>query len=176
MMSGILIAGIGNIFRGDDGFGVEVAMRLARRSLPADVHVVDFGIRGIDLTYALMDGYSAVVMVDTMKRGEAPGTVSVIEPRPKEIEVEEPLGFSPHKLDPVKAWQVARLLGGNCPRLLVIACEPLTFGDEDGAMGLSAPVMEAVEPAVAAAELLARRLLGELEMAGEATQRQGSVQ
>jgi hydrogenase maturation protease len=170
-LSGILIAGIGNIFRGDDGFGVEVVMCLARRNLPADVHVVDFGIRGIDLTYALMDGYSAVVMVDTMQRGEAPGIVSVIEPRLKEIEDEDQLGFSPHDLDPVRAWQLARLLGANCPRLLVIACEPLTFGDETGAMGLSAPVTAAVEPAVAAAEMLARHLLGELEMAGEVAQR-----
>ena len=88
-MSGILVAGIGNIFRGDDGFGVEVVLRLARRSLPAEVSVVDFGIRGIDLTYALMDGYDAVVMVDTMRRGEAPGTVSVIEPRPKAIADED---------------------------------------------------------------------------------------
>jgi hydrogenase maturation protease len=174
-MSGILIAGIGNIFKGDDGFGVEVVMRLARHDLPVDVHVVDFGIRGIDLTYALMDGYGAVVMVDTMQRGEAPGTVSVIEPRPQEIDVEVQLGFSPHELDPVKAWQVARLLGAHCPRLLVIACEPLTFGGDEGAMGLSAPVTEAVEPAVAAAELLARQLLGELEISGEATQRQGSA-
>jgi hydrogenase maturation protease len=79
-MTAILVAGIGNIFNGDDAFGVEVARLLAQRSLPAGVTVVDFGIRGIDLTYALLDGYDAAVLVDAAQRGEVPGTVSVIEP------------------------------------------------------------------------------------------------
>ncbi len=172
MTSGILIAGIGNIFKGDDAFGVEVVTRLAKRPLPNGVKVVDFGIRGIDLTYALMDGYGAAVMVDTMQRGEKPGTVSLIEPEPAPTEDPAELNFSPHDLDPAKVLRLARLLGGACPRLLVIACEPLTFGDEDGAMGLSAPVAAAVEPAVTAAEVLVRRLLRE-QAAGteEATRR-----
>jgi hydrogenase maturation protease len=163
-MSGILVAGIGNIFKGDDGFGVEVVARLAQVSLPSGVKVVDFGIRGIDLTYALMDGYSAAVLVDTMQRGEPPGTVSVIEP---DLPLQGPAGdpadltFSPHDLDPAKVLRLARMLGAGCPRLLVIACEPLTFGDEDGAMGLSAPVAAAVQPAVAAVEKLVRNLLHE---------------
>ena len=158
-MSGILIAGIGNIFKGDDGFGVEVVARLVRRHLPDGVKVIDFGIRGIDLTYALMDGYSAAVMVDTMQHGEAPGTVSVIEPEPGPEEEPSDLAFSPHDLDPAKVLRLTKILGGNCPRLLVIACEPLTFGDEDGAMGLSDPVAAAVDPAVIAIEALVRRLL-----------------
>jgi len=174
-MSGILVAGIGNIFKGDDGFGVEVAARLTRLHLPDGVKVVDFGIRGIDLTYALMDGYSAAVMVDTMQRGEAPGTVSVIEPE------QEPIGdhdlfFSPHDLDPAKVLQLARMLGGCCPRLLVVACEPLTFGDEDGAMGLSAPVAAAVEPAVAAIAALVGRLLNEQDLRTNTIGMEGSIQ
>lgn len=160
-MSGILVAGIGNVFKGDDGFGVEVVARLARREMPEGVKVVDFGIRGIDLTYALMDGYSAAVMVDTMQRGEAPGTVSVIEPEPEPIDEQADMGFSPHDLDPAKVLRLARMMGGDCPRLLVVACEPLTFGGQDGAMGLSAPVAAAVEPAVNAVETLVRRLLCE---------------
>ena len=79
-MSPILVAGIGNIFNGDDGFGVAVAQRMAGRALPAGVTVKDFGIRGLDLTYALLDGYAAVILVDTAQRGEPPGTVYVIEP------------------------------------------------------------------------------------------------
>ena len=171
-MSGILVAGIGNIFKGDDGFGVEVVARLARLGVPEGVKVVDFGIRGIDLTYALMDGYSAAVMIDTMRRGEPPGTVSVIEPEPEPIDDPSGLGFSPHDLDPAKVLRLARLLGETCPRLLVIACEPLTFGDEDGAMGLSAPVAAAVDPAVNAVAVLVRRLLHEQDSGTETRTRE----
>ena len=169
----ILVAGIGNVFKGDDGFGVEVVARLARRGLPDGVKIVDFGIRGIDLTYALMDGYAAAVMVDTMRRGEAPGTVSVIEPDPEPIDGATDPTFAPHDLDPAKVLRLARMLGESCPRLLVLACEPLTFGDEDGAMGLSAPVAAAVEPAVAAAEALVRRLLREQDPGAESIQQEG---
>lgn len=150
-MNAILVAGIGNVFMGDDGFGVEVVARLARRALPDGVKVVDFGIRGIDLTYALLDGYRAAILVDTMQRGHAPGTVSVIEPEPETGPIEgTDLTFSPHDLDPAKVLRLTRALGGACPRLLVVACEPLTFGGEDGLMGLSEPVAAAVEPAVTA--------------------------
>ena len=83
-MISILVAGIGNIFNGDDAFGVEVVRLLAQHSLPAGVKVIDFGIRGIDLTYALLDGYDAAVLVDTAQRGERPGTIYVIEPDPDE--------------------------------------------------------------------------------------------
>lgn len=175
-MSGILVAGIGNVFMGDDGFGVEVVTRLQRRGLPDGVKVVDFGIRGIDLTYALMDGYSVAVMVDTMQRGEAPGTVSVIEPAPPQAEEPGDLTFSPHDLDPAKVLRLARMLGERCPRLLVIACEPLTFGGEIGAMGLSGPVAAAVEPAVAAAEALVRRLLQEQQVTTQTLQQERSLQ
>ncbi len=86
-MTGILIAGVGNIFQGDDGFGVEVAQRLVDRRLGPGVEVTDFGIRGIDLTYALMDAYDAVVLVDAAARGERPGTLSLIEPDAPEFEL-----------------------------------------------------------------------------------------
>lgn len=79
-MKAILVAGVGNIFNGDDAFGVEVVRRLAQRKLPDGVRAIDFGIRGIDLTYALLDGYGALVLVDTAQRGELPGTISIVEP------------------------------------------------------------------------------------------------
>ncbi|MGH7848434.1 MAG: hydrogenase maturation protease, partial [Candidatus Binatia bacterium] len=71
----ILVAGIGNIFLGDDGFGVEVARELAKRKLPESVRVVDFGIRGFDLAYALLDGYDLTILVDAAPRGGLPGTL-----------------------------------------------------------------------------------------------------
>lgn len=160
-MSGILIAGVGNIFKGDDAFGVEVVQRLARKALPDDVKVVDFGIRGIDLTYALLDGYRAAVLVDAVQRGGAPGTVYVIEPEwpsDGEPDLEEPF-IEPHDLDPAKVLRVVKALGGRCDRLFLVGCEPQTFGDEDeGAMGLSPPVAAAVDEAVLEIETL----LGEL--------------
>src|SRR5581483_3861800 len=82
MSAKVLVAGIGNIFLGDDAFGVEVVRALAQRALPENVRVVDFGIRGLDLTYALLDGYEAVIMVDAAPRGGRPGTLYVIEPAP----------------------------------------------------------------------------------------------
>ncbi|MFZ3310089.1 MAG: hydrogenase maturation protease, partial [Xanthobacteraceae bacterium] len=137
-MTSILIAGIGNIFNGDDAFGVEVVRRLARRNLPASVKVIDFGIRGIDLTYALLEGYGAAVLVDTAQRGETPGTISVVEPDQEEAgtPMPEDLMLSPHELDPAKVLRLVTALGGTCKRVLLVACEPLTFGGEQGAMGL----------------------------------------
>lgn len=161
-MSGILVAGVGNIFKGDDAFGVEVAQRLAKKALPEGVKVVDFGIRGIDLTYALLDGYAVAVLVDAVQRGGEPGTLYVIEPEwPAEEEPDpEDLLIAPHDLDPAKVLRLVRVLGGECGRVVLVGCEPLTFGDEEeGAMGLSPPVAAAVDEAVAAVETLIRELL-----------------
>jgi len=163
-MSQILVAGIGNIFKGDDAFGVEVARRLAQGPLPAGVKVVDFGIRGIDLTYALLDGYDAAILVDTAKRGAAPGTVSIIVPDRHSAEDLTPgeIFLEPHDLDPAKVLRVVAALGGGCRRILLVACEPETFGDEEsGAMGLTPPVAAAVDEAVKAVERLVGDLLRE---------------
>lgn len=159
-MSGILIAGIGNIFQGDDGFGVEVAQLLSRADLPPGVTVVDFGIRGIDLTYALMDGHDAVVLVDAAARGEAPGTLSLIEPEAPSEAALEPgeVMLSAHDLDPAKVMKLVAALGGGCGRVLLLACEPLDCGGADGRIGLSAPVAAAIEPAMA----MLRSLIAEL--------------
>jgi len=164
MSGGILIAGVGNVFKGDDAFGVEVVQCLARRSLPPGVRVVDFGIRGIDLTYALMDGYRAAMLVDTVQRGEQPGTIYVIEPEC--LSGEEPdageLLITPHDLDPAKVLRLVKTLGGSCGRILLIGCEPETFGDEEeGLMGLSPRVAVAVNEAVDLIERLVSQLLKE---------------
>ena len=141
-MTSILVACVGNIFNGDDAFGVEVARRLSQASLPNGVRVIDFGIRGIDLTYALMDGYDAIILVDAAQRGEAPGAVSIVEPERVDIDDRSPeeLALSPHELDPATVLRLASALGGNCQRVLLVACEPLALDGEEGVMGLSEPV------------------------------------
>lgn len=155
-MTSILVACVGNIFNGDDAFGVEVARRLSRVTLPDAVRVIDFGIRGIDLTYALMDDYDAVILVDAAQRGQAPGVVSVVEPDLIEAGdfTPEDLALSPHELDPAKVLRLASALGGNCRRVLLVACEPLTLGGEEGVMGLSEPVSAAVAVAAETVEEL----------------------
>src|SRR6202030_732892 len=87
MKERILIAGIGNIFLGDDAFGVEVVRRLAARKLPDAIRVVDFGIRGFDLAYALMEGYEITILVDATPRGGQPGTLYTIEPDLRSVQM-----------------------------------------------------------------------------------------
>jgi hydrogenase maturation protease len=160
-MNRILVAGIGNIFMGDDAFGVEVAQRLAQRPLPDGVKVVDFGIRGIDLTYALLDGYDAVVLIDTAQLGAPPGTVRIVVPELQLREPQAPEGLliEPHDLDPAKVLRLATTLGNSCRRILLVACEPATFGNEDAdAIGLSPAVAAAVDEAIAVVE----KLIGEM--------------
>ena len=163
-MSPILVAGIGNIFKGDDGFGVAVAQRMAGRPVPAGVTVKDFGIRGLDLTYALLDGYAAVILVDTARRGEPPGTVYVIEPEASAIADPQPedLLLSPHELDPVRILRLATALGGQCRRVVLVACEPASFGDDEcGAMELTQPVAAVIDIAADLVEQVVHQLLTE---------------
>jgi hydrogenase maturation protease len=141
----ILVACVGNIFLGDDGFGVEVAQSLSKRQLPETVTVKDFGIRGFDLAYALLDPWDGVIIVDALPRGEAPGTLYVIEPdRSGAAEAD----INPHGMDPVRVLNLAASMGTISARVLVVGCEPNDFGDElEGRMGLSSPVQAAVEEA-----------------------------
>ena len=153
----VLVAGIGNIFMGDDAFGVEVARRLAERPLPAGVEVGDFGIRGIDLMYALGEGYDAAVFVDAVPRGELPGTLSVIEPELEEGEAT----IDAHGMDPVKVLSLARQVGSVPERILVVGCEPgvRMTGDEEEVVGeLSEPVRAAIDDAVGLVESVIREL------------------
>ena len=150
-----LIAGIGNIFLGDDGFGVEVVRRLAGREWPEGVEVKDFGIRGMDLAYALQDDYELVVFVDATPRGGEPGTVYLIEP---EVEDDGEVSLDTHGMDPVKVIKLSRALGARPTRTLVVGCEPqVVLGGEDYdemLMELSEPVRAAVDEAVRLVESL----------------------
>ena len=155
----ILVAGIGNIFLADDGFGVEVVKQLAGRELPEGVEVVDFGIRGFDLAYALMDPYEAVIFVDALPRGEKPGTVYLVEP---EIEDEGEAAIDAHGMDPVKVIRFARAMGAGIPRTLVVGCEPqrVLRGEnyDDMLMELSPPVLAAVDEAAKLVESLVQQM------------------
>lgn len=160
-MPRILIAGIGNIFLGDDGFGVAVAQRLAKRPLPEGVRVGDFGIRGIDLVYALLEPHDAVILVDIVARGEPPGTLYLIEP---EIETDGEVSLEAHGMDPVKVLALARTMGAPPTRTFLVACEPDLVmsgdADEDMIMELSAPVRAAVDEAVQMVESLVADIRG----------------
>jgi hydrogenase maturation protease len=156
----ILIACVGNIFLGDDAFGVEVAQRLARRPLPEEVQVVDFGIRGLDLTYALLDGYETVILVDAVPRGGSPGTLYVLEPTRDALPVPAGAMIETHGMDPVKVLRLVEAMGGTIERLLLVGCEPTPDDTyEDMQAGLSDPVQAAVEEAIPLLESLIARLL-----------------
>jgi hydrogenase maturation protease len=157
----ILIAGVGNIFLGDDGFGSDVARRLARRALPDETRVIDFGVRGFDLAYALLDGYDVTILIDAMPRGGAPGTLYAIEPDLNELNDMAAEAALPeaHALDPLRILALARSMGGELKRLLLLGCEPLTLGPEGGQMGLSEPVMAAADEAVKMIESLVAEIL-----------------
>jgi hydrogenase maturation protease len=159
------VAGIGNLFLGDDGFGVEVARRLAGAGLPDGVDVVDFGIRGLDLAYALQEGYEAAIFVDTAPGGEPPGTLSVIEP---DIESREVV-LDTHGMDPLRVLALARALGGVPPRVLIVACEPERIVDGEHDDDLVAELSEPVQAAVDGAIELVRSLVGELTREQEST-------
>jgi hydrogenase maturation protease len=155
----ILVAGVGNVFLGDDGFGVEVVRRLAGRELPEGVEVVDFGIRGLDLAYALQEEYELVVFVDATPRGQEPGTVYLIEP---EIEDDGEATLDTHGMDPVKVIKLSRALGAPPARTLVVGCEPqvVVSGEDydEMLMELSEPVHAAVEEAVKLVESLVEEI------------------
>jgi hydrogenase maturation protease len=157
----VLIAGIGNIFLGDDGFGVEVVRRLASCKLPADVQVVDFGIRGLDLVYALQDGYETTILIDAFPFGKAPGTVSVVEPNLDDLEATPQQGgfVEPHGMNPMNVLRMAKSMQAPLEHILLIGCEPAYLGGDNGYMGLSEPVEAAVSEAVEATQNLVRRIL-----------------
>jgi len=158
----ILVAGVGNVFFGDDGFGVEVARRLLERRWPDTVTIRDFGIRGLDFAYALLGGYDAAILVDTVRRGRDPGTLYVLE-------VEGDAGgagagarafpLDTHGMDPARVLQFVRAMGGEPGTLHVVGCEPANLGDEEEPiMGLSPEVRGAVTMAIGLVEDLIARL------------------
>jgi len=156
----ILIAGIGNIFLGDDAFGVEVAQRLASRTLPERVKVTDFGIRGFDLAYALLDGSDVTILVDACPRGGAPGTLYTIEPDLSALDSPDVQQSSvdAHSMNPMNVIRLAKTMGGKLKKILLVGCEPATLGPEEGQMGLSEPVAAMVDEAVETIESLVEKI------------------
>ena len=153
---GILVAGIGNIFLGDDAFGVEVARRLMARPQPDAVRIVDFGIRGVDLAFALLDGYRSVLLIDTLSRGGAPGTLHLLELNG----VRSATVLTPHAMVPSSALDFARAMGAGLENIHLLGCEPLSFGPErEEGGGLSEPVAAAVGEAVVWVEAFVSRQL-----------------
>ena len=147
----VLVAGIGNVFMGDDGFGCEVVRRLSERGLPQSVEAIDFGTGGTDLGFALTEGYDAAILVDTVARGGAPGTVYVIDPEREAVAAPE---FAPHEMDPVKVLRFATVLGALPKRLRLVGCEPAFLGGEAGHLGLSEAAGHAIDKAIVEIELL----------------------
>jgi hydrogenase maturation protease len=142
---------VGNIFLGDDGFGVEVAQRLAAPQLHPEVLVKDFGIRGFDLAYALMEPYELAILVDACARGGEPGTIYLIEPVPVDDDAAQPglPQLEPHGMNPMNVLRLVKSLGGTPGRVLIVGCEPAELGsDSDGHIGLSEPAQAAIEEAL----------------------------
>jgi hydrogenase maturation protease len=143
----VLVAGIGNVFLGDDGFGVEVVRRLGGRGLPPGVEVRDFGTRGFDLSMALLEKFDQVVLVDVAKRGGRPGTLYVLEVDAGADGTAA--DFNVHGMVPRQVFRAVRAMGGELRKVLVLACEPEDFGEpEVGRLGLSACVEAAVPEAL----------------------------
>ncbi|MEW5979386.1 MAG: hydrogenase maturation protease [Acidobacteriota bacterium] len=161
----VLVAGIGNIFFGDDAFGVEVARRLSARELPDGVRVVDFGIRSLDLAYAILDNYDLTILVDATPRGQSPGTLYAIEPEVEEESCQEAnrTVVEAHSMDPVQVLRLAKSMDGHLTgRILLIGCEPEQFTAEaEGQMGLSRTVQVAADRAVLLIESLVTDFLNE---------------
>ena len=154
----VLVAGIGNIFLGDDGFGVEVLGRLQSRDFPERIRLRDFGIRSYDLAYALLEDYDTVVLVDASPRGEQPGTLYVIEPDLSQVDDPQQAGpaLDAHAMNPLSVLRLAQSLGAVTSKILLVACEPATLGGEEGQMGLSEAVSAVVDDAVRLVEKLIR--------------------
>lgn len=149
-MPRILVAGIGNVFLSDDAFGVEVLAELLKRPQPEEVTVADFGIRGFDLAYALMEDYDLAILVDALPHGQPPGTLYVLEPDPKSAGA----AMEGHAMNPMAVFSLVATMGGTMPRVLIVGCEPESV--EEG-MGLSEPVAAAVQSAVEMVENLVKQ-------------------
>ena len=149
MNATVLVAGIGNIFQSDDGFGVEVANRLAAEDFPSEVRVAEFGIRGVHLAYELLDGYECLILIDAVDLRDAPGTLAVIKPDSSETTRADLDEVAPvvdaHSMSPDVVLGTLAGLGGSVGEIFVVGCQPESL---DEGMGLSAPVTAAVDGAV----------------------------
>lgn len=150
----IFVVGVGNIFLGDDGFGVEVATRMRRRPVPEGVRVEEYGIRGVHLAYALLEGsFDLVILVDTLDLGEEPGVITAFEP---ELDGDAEVLPDAHDLDPASVMGLLSGLGGSVGRMLVVGCQPSALEER---MGLSPAVEAAVDEAISVLEELVQEQL-----------------
>lgn len=152
----ILVACIGNIFEGDDGFGCEVARALANRPTMPDVRVVDFGIRGLDFAYALADGPDLTILVDSVSRGGVPGTLYTIEPDLTNLDDSIAI-VDGHGMPPLAALKGARAMGAKLERVLLVGCEPVDLRESEGRLGLTPSVADAVATAATIVQDLIER-------------------
>lgn len=156
MSEQVLVAGIGNMFLGDDGFGSEVVRHLqaADQPLPTDVRLVDYGIRGVHLCYDLLDGYAALILIDALPANARPGEVKVLAVGAEDLASSD-AGYDPHGMNPVAVLAGLPALGGRLPPTYVVGAQPMELGE---GIGLSEPLRRAVPVAGAAVrELLAER-------------------
>ena len=155
----ILVAGIGNAWLRDDGFGGEVAKLLSEQELPAGVRVIDFGSGGLDLAYEAMRGYDALVLIDISRQGEPPGTLYVMEADEDDVDgkIEDGQMLDPHGMDPQTVLRFVKAVGGWPGRVFVVACEPEVV--EDVGFGLS----DAVGGAIAKAAEVVLETVAELQ-------------
>ncbi len=159
--SKILVAGVGNIFLGDDAFGSEVARQLTRETLPDEVRVTDFGIRSYDLAYAMMDGYDVTILVDITIQGQSPGTVYLIEPDLNQLGQLDEKVADAHSMNPVRVLQMLQTFEDSPGKLYLIGCEPEVLEVEDGQIGLSGSVARAIPQAIELIKSLVNDLLNE---------------
>ncbi len=160
MSQRILIAGIGNIFFGDDAFGPRMVRELLEREWPDEVEIVDFGIRGIDLAFALLDDYFTAIFIDATPQGSEPGTLYLIQVDDETRDGRGVASVDTHNIDPVQVLSTVKAYGGTPPPLWVIGCEPASLEAEPGHyLQLSAPVEAAIDDAVEMVASLVERLL-----------------
>jgi hydrogenase maturation protease len=136
-----------------------VVKRLSAHEFPAGVRVVDFGIRGLDLAYALQDGYETTILVDAYPHRLAPGTVSLVEPDLSKLDESQPSVVEAHGMDPLNVLRMASTMNGGLKKILLVGCEPASFGGEEGRMGLSPTVEAAVDEAVKMVQSVVERIL-----------------
>jgi hydrogenase maturation protease len=153
----VLVAGIGNMFLGDDGFGPEVVRHLqaaGQPALPADVRLVDYGIRGLHLFYDLLDGYAALILLDALPTAGRAGEVAVLAVAAEDLASTD-AGYDPHGMNPVAVLAGLPALGGTLPPTYVVGAQPVDLGQ---GIGLSEPLRRALPVAAdAVRELLAQR-------------------
>lgn len=158
-MKRFLVAGVGNVLCGDDAFGVEVARVMSYRPMPPEVTVADFGMRSYDLTFAILEGYDATILVDAVPHGEKPGTISLLEPDLSAASRYDD-GLTQGFNNPQRIFEILKLFGGQAGKVYLISCEPEIWERTDGRIGLSPAVRAAVPQAIEMISGLVSQLLG----------------